>query len=133
MKKTFKQKELITVHVQQLIWYEKNKEVLINGALFDVSTVTKQPDGSYILKGLYDYQEQQLHRLLDKTTQENQKSPLLVLYASCFVSDQCGYILSLIQDAALTENIHGDYCKNLIPQFQPGILAPPPKGQPFYS
>lgn len=133
MKKAFKTKELSTIRVRELKWYKKDKEIVVNGTLFDVSTVTKQPDGTYIVKGLYDHQEQQLHRLLDKTTEENQKSPLLVLYASCFVSNQSDLAISILHNTALPDNIHREYYETLIPQFQPGIIVPPPKGFLFYS
>lgn len=128
MKQAFKSKELSTIRVRELKWYKKDKEIVVNGTLFDVSTVTKQPDGTYIVKGLYDHQEQKLHQLLDKTTEENRKSPLLVLYASCFVSNQSGLTISLLHHSCAIENIHGEYCETLIPQFQPGIIVPPPKG-----
>ncbi len=128
IKKAFKSKELSTIRVCQLKWYKKDKEIIVNGTLFDVSTVSKQPDGTYIVKGLYDYQEQQLHQLLDKTTKENQKSPLLVLYASCFVSNQSALNLSFLYKVNASENIDGAYFETLIPQFQPGIIVPPPKG-----
>ncbi len=128
MKQAFKSKELSTVRVRQLKWYKKDKEIIVNGTLFDVSTVSKQPDGTYIVKGLYDHQEQQLHQLLDKTTEKNQKSPLLVLYASCFVSNQSGLTISIQHHSCSIENMHGAYCETLIPQFQPGIIVPPPKG-----
>jgi len=127
MKKAFKSKELSTIRVRQLKWYKKDKEIVVNGTLFDVSTVDKQADGTYIVKGLYDHQEQQLHQLLDKTTQKNQKSPLLLLYASCFVSNQTGFGLSVLNYTIPQKNIHGIYFETLIPQFQPGILVPPPK------
>lgn len=128
VKKAFKSKELSTIHVRSLKWYKKNKEIIVNGTLFDVSTVSAQPDGTFTVKGLYDHQEQKLHRLLDKTTEKNLQLPLLVLYASCFVSNQSDFAFSLLQHATLPANIHGAYYETLIPQFQPGILAPPPKG-----
>ncbi|MFZ6024896.1 MAG: hypothetical protein ACOYVG_10655 [Bacteroidota bacterium] len=127
MKKAFKSKELSTIRVRELKWFKKDKEILVNGTLFDVSTIAKQPDGTYIVKGLYDHQEQKLHRLLDKTTEENKKSPLLVLYASCFVSNQSNFAYSILRNTTLPRNIHGAYYENLIPQFQPGIIVPPPK------
>jgi hypothetical protein len=127
MKKAFKSKELSTIRVRQLKWYEEDKEIIVNGTLFDVSSVTQQPDGTYIVKGLFDHQEQELHKLLDQSTEENQKSPLLVLYASCFVSNQLGLTVSLFHYATIPDNIHGEYCECLKPQFQPGIIVPPPK------
>lgn len=58
MKQAFKSKELSTIRVRELKWYKKDKEIVVNGTLFDVSTATKQPDGTFIVKGLYDHQEQ---------------------------------------------------------------------------
>ncbi len=128
MKQAFKSKELSTIRVRELKWYKKDKEIVVNGTLFDVSTVTKQPDGTFIVKGLYDHQEQKLHQLLDKTTEKNQKSPLLVLYASCFVSNQLGITIPILQHSSSIEKMHGTYFETLMPQFQPGIIVPPPKG-----
>jgi hypothetical protein len=133
MKHAFKSRELSTIRIRQLKWYKKDKEIIVNGTLFDVSSVTEQPDGTFIVKGLYDHQEQKLHRLLDQTTEKNQKSPLLVLYASCFVSNQSVFILSFQHHSFSIENIHGEYFETLIPQFQPGILVPPPKDLLFFS
>lgn len=133
MKKAFKSKELSTIRVRQLKWYKKNKEIIVNGTLFDVSSYSLQSDGSFIVKGLYDHQEQKLHKLLDKTTEDNQKSPLLVIYASCFVSNQTGFIQTFLHCSTSFLNIHNEYFETLIPQFQPGILVPPPKHFLFFS
>lgn len=126
MKRAFKSKELSTVKVQRIQWYKKNKEIIVNGTLFDVSTIHQLPDGSYLVKGLYDHQEQKLHKLLDNTTKKNQKSPTLLSYASCFVSNSHSF-LPIIRIKLSYLKIQKGYLETLFAQFKPDILSPPPK------
>lgn len=49
-----------TVKLEKLIWYKKNKELLIEGRLFDVKSISKCEDGKYLVKGLYDEEETEL-------------------------------------------------------------------------
>lgn len=127
MKRAFKSKELNTVHLTSLKWYEEDEELIINDVLFDVSSIEKLPDGSYLVKGLYDHQEKALYQLLDDTTEDNQKSPLLLEYASYFVSIHEGTQLFTKNLLHLFKRQHGAYYELLKSQFQPGILLPPPK------
>lgn len=127
MKRAFKTKELSTVKVQRIQWYKKNKEIIVNGTLFDVSTIDQLPDGSYLVKGLYDYQEQELHKLLDSDTQKNQKAPTLLSYASCFVSNTHSFSPILVSVNLRQLKTKGGYLETLFNQFKPGILSPPPK------
>lgn len=133
MKRAFKSKELSTVLLTQLTWYDKDEELIINGSLFDVSSITQLPDGTYLVKGLYDHQENTLYKLLEDATKENQKSPSLLEYASCFVSIHEGTQPFIKNISHLFKQQHGAYCEHLIPQFQPGILTPPPKQLLFLS
>lgn len=133
MKRAFKTKELSTVKVQQIQWYKKNKEIIVNGTLFDVSTIHQLPDGSYLVKGLYDYQEQELHKLLDSNTKKNQKAPTLLSYASCFVSHTHNFS-SLLTSITFTQlAIKRGYLETFFVQFKPSILSPPPKTLHFLS
>ncbi len=127
IKKAFKQKELSTIRVTKLKWYEEDKEIIVNGKLFDVSSVSLQPDGSYIVKGLFDHQEQELYALMDKTTEESQHSPLLVEYAACFISDQLDFSQFTIHEIYTSSNTHSGYLEMMAPQFYPGIIVPPPR------
>ena len=133
MKRAFKTKELSTVKVQQIQWYKKNKEIIVNGTLFDVSTIQQLPDGSYLVKGLYDHQEQELHKLLDNTTRKNQKAPTLLSYASCFVSHSHSFSPILVSVPITQLVIKRGYLETLFAQFKPDILSPPPKTLRFHS
>lgn len=133
MKRAFKTKELSTVNVQRIQWYKKNKEIIVNGTLFDVSAIQLLPDGSYLVKGLYDHQEQELHKLLDNTTKKNQKAPTLLSYASCFVSDTHSFSPILLSGIIKQLATKRGYMETLLAQFKPGILSPPPKALRFLS
>ena len=51
--------QTITVHVSEFLWVKKNKEVIINGKLFDVKSSTR--NGNQItFTGLYDEDEDKL-------------------------------------------------------------------------
>ena len=49
-----------TVKLEKLIWYKKDKELLIEGRLFDVKSIHKCEDGKSCVKGLYDEEETKL-------------------------------------------------------------------------
>lgn len=133
IKKVFKQKELSTIRVTELKWYEEDKEIIVNGKLFDVSSISLQPDGAYIVKGLFDHQEQELYALLDKTTEESQHSPLLIEYAACFMIDHLNFSQFTIHRIYTCYNTHSGYLETMASQFHPGIIAPPPKHFLFNS
>lgn len=127
VKKAFKTKELSTVRVKHLRWYKKNKEIFINGTLFDVSSIHKEPDGTYTVKGLYDYQEHKLHALMDKAAHRNKGASRILSFSSCFISDQ---ISSSVQVTRAGFFLRTRYTTDIIswkPQFQPDLIAPPPK------
>ena len=127
VKKAFKSKELSTVHVRQLYWYKKDKEIIVNGTLFDVSSIRKEADGTYTVTGLYDHQEQKLHALMDKATQKTQKTSALLMYAFGFISsgDQLETI-SPSNDPILSI-VPNNRVQHFHSQFKPGILKPPPR------
>lgn len=127
VKKAFKTKELSTVQVKHLRWYKKNKEIIVNGILFDVSSIRKEADGTYTVKGLYDYQEHKLHALMDKAAHKNKGASRILSFSFCFISDQ---ISSSVQVTSAGFFLCTCYATNIVswkPQFQPDLIAPPPK------
>ncbi len=127
VKKAFKQKELSTIRIQQLHWYEADKEILVDGVLFDVSSIELQPDGMYLVKGLFDHQEQELHRQMDAATHSQKDIPLLLAGAFCCIN--CEHPVSSLPDMdyRIIDVKWNQSYVNLIAQFEPGILYPPPK------
>ncbi|BFG71519.1 hypothetical protein KACHI17_24000 [Sediminibacterium sp. KACHI17] len=127
IKKDFKAKELSTVHIRQLRWYKKNKEIIIHGTLFDVSSIRKEADGTYTVTGLYDHQEQQLHALMDKATRKNKGASSLLSFSSCFISDQTDWPFQPLDCSFLLSTCYPTDIVSWKPQFQPDLLTPPPQ------
>lgn len=59
----------ITVNVSSVRWLKKNKEVLINGKMFDVRSYAITGN-QIILKGLFDGDEDELHEQLKNMLQQ---------------------------------------------------------------
>ena len=135
VKKAFKTKELSSVHIKQLVWYKKNKEIIVDGILFDVSSIRKEQDGTYTVTGLYDHQEQRLHALMDKATQKNQKASGLLMYAFGFVSFGDLFETIVPSNQPILSIIPVTSVQNFHPQYKPGILKPPPRriSIPYFS
>ncbi len=127
VKKAFKSKELSTVHLRQLRWYKKNKEIIVNGTLFDVSSIRKEADGTYTVTGLYDHQEQQLHALMDKAMRKNKGASSIVSFSFCFISDQGLSTVMLLDRSFTLRTCYPTTIVSWEPQFQPDLVAPPPK------
>ncbi|MEY3153341.1 MAG: hypothetical protein RLZZ333_1938, partial [Bacteroidota bacterium] len=51
--------EKIKLNVDEVVWYEKDHEIIVNGSLFDVKAFAKQGD-SIIFEGIFDQAETQL-------------------------------------------------------------------------
>ena len=127
VKKAFKSKELSTVHIRQIRWYKKDKEIIVNGTLFDVSSIRKEADGTYTVTGLYDHQEQKLHALMDKATSKSKGATSILSFSSCFISDQTNSTFHLLDYGFLIRSIYMTDMVSWKPQFQPDLIAPPPK------
>lgn len=126
VKMAFKEKELSTVRVQRLHWYKPNKEILVDGILFDVNTIEQQPDGYYVVTGLYDHQEQLLHQQMDAATEKQKGIPLVLASAFCYSNNDQLNSLPEIHYQYIRAEWHA-FCSNMMPQFEPGIISPPPK------
>jgi hypothetical protein len=55
----------VTISAQDFKWFEEGKEIIINNHLFDVKSITRLKGDQLLITGLYDYQEQKLHKDLD--------------------------------------------------------------------
>lgn len=71
--------ELTVLKLKQadLVWYKKGKEIILQGRLFDVFSITQKGD-DLTVSGLFDDAETKLHmkaiRLLDKENRNHNKS-----------------------------------------------------------
>lgn len=73
MKERLETQNLVTITLPKagIKWHKANKEIVLNNTLFDVKTIIDTKDGYYIITGLYDYQEQQLHQTLEESISQN--------------------------------------------------------------
>lgn len=67
MKEKLEQEALQTIVIpaNEFKWYDEGNEIVLGGKMFDVKSVTQQ-NGSYIVTGLFDDDETQLHLALKK-------------------------------------------------------------------
>jgi hypothetical protein len=59
------QLQTIVVPVQNFHWYEENREIIVDGMMFDVKTISLEDD-HYIVTGLFDEEETSLHIAMGK-------------------------------------------------------------------
>jgi len=57
--------QTIVVPVNELRWYDEGREIVVDGMMFDVKSIA-QENGNYIITGLFDEDETQLHTALKK-------------------------------------------------------------------
>lgn len=109
-------------------WVKENKEIEINGRLFDVKHYT-QKDGKMYFTGLYDYEEDLIKKqIADLCRNENKNnSPcehlLQFLFNPAIANNQEYIFLTII---SVNENVYSLY-KDVVYFTAQQILIPPPK------
>jgi hypothetical protein len=66
--------QTVSVPANEVQWIKANKEILVNGHMFDVQTSTPSGD-RIIFTGLYDEDEHKLHKSLRDFVQHKSKHP----------------------------------------------------------
>ena len=114
----------IVVTIDKLVWEKENKEVNINGELFDVKSLRVE-DGKFILTGLFDKKETAIKNLLKKQAGKSGNTIIqLLVLGQCFVTI-IFYLFNfsipkvLIKRFSLFTIVFSSFYQNLI--------APPPK------
>jgi hypothetical protein len=67
--------ETLSIPVASLIWYKKNKEILVNNQLFDVKSI-RVVDGIAEIRGLFDIKENAIKKALSATGNHQQTGKL---------------------------------------------------------
>ena len=117
----------ITLSKEKVHWVKKNKEILVNGKMFDVKSFYIE-NGNYKFIGLYDDEETELAEQLENNfnkTNENGSwliSTLFQWLQSVYPNDNEGMLLTLLQvqfnSPFIYINLHSPYRT---------ILTPPPQ------
>lgn len=66
--------QTIIIPVKDFRWYEENREIVVDGTMFDVKTIERRND-DYIITGLFDEAETQLHIAMGRLQQRENEGP----------------------------------------------------------
>lgn len=78
----------IVLRADQVNWYEKGSELIINGELFDVEQY-HQEENSFVFYGLFDREETAISNWLEKNSNGNQEDKMLAQLFLHFLKFQC--------------------------------------------
>jgi hypothetical protein len=122
--------QTISIPTDQIRWFKKNHELMIDGKMFDVKSISKQGDTS-IITGLFDDDDTELHEALAGMHEQKNKGQnnALLLYQVCL-----GIIA--VNDPFINQPIAANfecikisfaqYEDNILQSYLP-IFSPPPK------
>lgn len=121
------QLQTIVIPVSDVKWYKENKEIIVEGKLFDVKSVAYQ-DEMASFTGLYDHQETNIKAQLENLEledDENAKNESAVNLISILLFKEehlnADWLLNQLSRQYL------DYSKNHLLSQDLSIPAPPPK------
>jgi hypothetical protein len=91
----------IVLDKKEFNWYKKNKEISIDGKLFDVKSYS-EADGKHVFTGIYDHEETALNNLLQTHTNKEKNQYLAGVFQLLFSSHSSHFpeITSLIINSA---------------------------------
>ncbi len=120
---------VIRIPEREFKWYEENREIVVDGKMFDVKTIALI-DGVYEITGLYDEMETQLNAMLEDIHKDagNNHDNSISLYHVC---------LGLIAEQPFPEQInlaklspekifHSHYSCDLL-DISYRLISPPPE------
>jgi hypothetical protein len=64
--------DVVVIHASKLYWMEKDREIFVNGLMFDVESIEKVGD-SLRITGEFDYEESGLLEKLESVTEKEKK------------------------------------------------------------
>jgi hypothetical protein len=119
--------ELLTIKLpaDQVQWYEKGREILVDGKMFDIKSYTVV-DNVFIAQGIFDEKETEVVRMMGHFGEKEQQLLLikLLLLIQSFVS-----ITALLFGTDLLVFIKQLFQQYIITYLSPcmGLFSPPPK------
>jgi hypothetical protein len=114
----------IQVPVEEFYWYEKDREIIVDGKMFDVKSI-RLHNGTYYITGLFDEQETELELVLEKKM-EDSSLPQQLVQICASVADHDIYLFEpIIPDSP--NNTGTEYKLPHFPKYCSSIVIPPPK------
>lgn len=122
--------QTISIPTDQIRWFKKNHELMIDGKMFDVRSISKQGDTSMIT-GLFDDDDTELHEALaDMHEQKNKgQNNALLLYQVCLgiIADHDPFINQPVSvHYEFTKISFANYEDTILQSYLP-IFSPPPE------
>ncbi len=118
--------QTISLNPDEIKWVKKEKEIIIEGRLFDVKEIRHESNGKITVTGLYDEEETSLIEHFQKTQQHNgaEKNQLAQLFQLVwFIPEN---LSGEHQDVLVFKKLFSPKSDKLIASFQE-ILTPPPQ------
>lgn len=116
----------ITFPASEVVWYEKGREVMVDGRMFDIKTYEIN-GGLFTAQGIYDEEETRVVHLMKGHWSEEQQSHFVVqllLLSHCIILlSFLVYTFNLLQLKACFKPI---LARTYLPPFL-AIVVPPPK------
>ena len=120
--------QTIVIPANEFRWYEEGREIIVEGTMFDVKTIVRRGD-NYIITGLFDEAETELHIAMGKLQQKKGEGPdaqlLTIVFAETFTPPSLSDALETTYDNNLSSHnvITDEQLYNTILS----ILTPPPR------
>ncbi len=120
--------QTVIVPVKDFRWYEEDREIVVDGTMFDVKSIQQRGD-NYIITGLFDEAETELHIAMGKLQRKEGEGPdpelLSLVLSETYVPPPMGNVFGWAAD-------NDNSSRNAITDEQLyntvlSILTPPPR------
>lgn len=123
--------QTIKLPADKVHWYEEDKEIIVEGKLFDVKSFTQQPDDTFLFTGLFDEEETDIKKEVDKLLQKKNddatgKKSAARFFFLPFIKELASHLPDhpLLPIHGVWRTIDNDH----IPDIYLPVISPPPKG-----
>jgi hypothetical protein len=114
----------IQVPAEEFHWYEKGREILVDGKMFDVKSI-RLHNGTYFITGLFDEQETELKLVLQKKM-EGSDIPQQLVQVCTNAADIDVYPFEPASPGPDDHSV-SEYRSPHFPKYCSSIVIPPPK------
>jgi hypothetical protein len=129
MLEKMEEQNLVSVEVPaaEFQWYEEGREIIINGRMFDVKSITLS-DGVYFIRGLFDEKETELKQALQNQQDEQDGNTLYAQQLVQFMTTiaEINEEVSALKATNILGSAIAEYSNSFFPQHIGAIVVPPP-------
>lgn len=130
--------QTVVLHQSQVKWHEENREIVVNGTLFDVLSKTPIPNTDSIsFTGLFDEEETELEyktgRLIKEKEERHDDTQRLIAQSVWIFNSPLQKSVSLSTISTETSTTYNSFIIARIPLADLSVPAPPPKRDLFFT